>query len=73
MSYLEVKKELQGLIDIIDYYGNCDLSDADKMHLARNVAYTVSVLRHKYKITSAYFTAAEIAAEKLYGERFKKE
>lgn len=73
MDYSEIKKDLQGLIDTIDFYGNCDLSESDKMHLARNIAFIVSVIRHKYKITSGYFTVAEIAAEKLYGERFKKE
>lgn len=72
MDYIEVKRELMSLIDIVDHYGNCELTDSEKMHLARNTAYAVSLLRHKYEITSAFFAASEIAAEKLYEEKKKK-
>ena len=67
----EIANSLARLTERISAYGDDPISDAERQSLSKATAYCVEMVRRKYGLVSAYYTTAEIAATRLYGERYE--
>lgn len=69
----DVAEELREVESKIKHATECGISLDEKMALASSLLMLNEVVRHRYGITSAYWMPAEMAAEKLYREKYERE
>lgn len=60
--YDEIKNEVEALADMIETFGNCDLSHMEKIALSDQLGDIVGALRIKYELTSGYYAQSEFNA-----------
>ena len=66
--YDEIKHEIDALGDMIEGFGNCNVSHMEKIALAEQLADIVGMVRIKYQITSGYYASSEYNALKKYSK-----
>ena len=64
----ELGIEIEHLKDIIDGYGNAELTHREKELLSDQLAEVTYMIRVKYGLTSAYYVQSELRAQKKIGE-----
>lgn len=60
----EIASEIESLKDMVDGFGNSDLTHNQKQMLSDQLAETAYMIRFKYGLTSAYYVSSEIEAQK---------
>ena len=67
----QITKDLIRLSKRISAYGDDPIGDAEKQSLSKATAYCVEMVRRKYKLVSAYYATAEVAAEIKYQRMYE--
>lgn len=69
----DVAEELHEVEHQIKRAAMYGMTQDEKMALASSLLMLNEVVRHRYGITSAYWMPCEMAAEKLYREKYERE
>lgn len=68
LYYDEIKLEAEVLCDMLESFGNTNLSHCEKIALSDQLAEVAQMVRVKYGLTSAYYLQSEMNANKKIGK-----
>ena len=66
----EIAADLERLATRIRAYSDDPIGQLEKDSLSKATAYCVEMVRRKYKLVSAYYAAAECAAQIVYDRKY---
>ena len=72
MEYEEIEEYINGLLLLMESVQG-EATPEIQSSMAKQLAYIVTLVRHKYGLVSGIYAPAELAALRLYDEKYDKE